>query len=493
MRVLVTSSHGPLAIIVDIATGQIVHEIPIPKEMHGARNRPFGITRDGNGLWYIASNAQIACLNTDFSLNYLMSGLPENIHQICFDHLSGELWVAATSVDSLLAINTQERTARRFNLVSDTWEELDAPGSDTQHFSSVRWYGSRLYVLAHKFGVELSQLTIYDRGMQRLGQWSIGREAHSICEYNGQIFILDSRGGMILGNRGKSIPVGEAYFYNPERKPATAGAAILDRYQDAQRHYSRGMAITPQGFAVVATFDFGRIETRDSGDVYLRVFDVASGERKKEIVLKGVGNIQDIHLYDQPLVNVPSDIAFYRPVIKELTLMIPEILDDKMNDPEIKIPYDENRAAPNFAATLPHLVEVPIDFAVRSNKKAVIKGVEENAQNVLNSILPGDWERSGGFWYPAASGWMDWHTNFEVPGPRIYLVWCAEGGKSRFIYSPDGGRTIVEKMEPPGWSCNVFMIGNERHLFWHAVDSGGTDRISFGFKPKSFLHQFAVA
>jgi hypothetical protein len=32
-------------------------------------------------------------------------------------------------------------------------------------------------------------------------------------------------------------------------------------------------------------------------------------------------------------------------------------------------------------------------------------------------------------------------------------------------------------------AANVFMIGGEDSQFWHAVTSGGTDRISFGFRP----------
>ena len=102
---------------------------------------------------------------------------------------------------------------------------------------------------------------------------------------------------------------------------------------------------------------------------------------------------------------------------------------------------------------------------------------------LLNKLLPQTWHRSGGFWYPALNGFMDWHSNCEVPGPRIYLVWCAEGGKSRFYFSADG-RTVNWVVEPAGWSVNAFNIGDKTAPYWHAVDSGGTDRISFGFKTR---------
>ena len=495
MRLICSPTYGPLAIIVDIATGEIVQEIAIPDELQTVRNRPYGITRDNYGRWYISNWDKIGCFDANFNLQYVISGLPENIHQIQYDNLSDELWVVATSVDSLFVINPEKQIVRRFCLVSDTWKDLSEPGSDTQHFSSIRWHGSRFYVLAHKFGVENSTITIYNRAMDRLGQWSVGREAHSICEYNGQIFILDSRGGAILGNRGVNIPVGGMFYANTEEQAGSTGSALITQYNGSQEKpsYTRGMTITPQGFATVAVFDFGRMETRSTGDAYLRVFDVQKGTRVKELILKGVGNIQDIQLYDQPLVHVPSDIGFYKPVIEELDKLIPDILAEKFNGTDIRIPYEAERATPDFAKTLPRFTEIPIDFSVLNNMHRLEKDIEKPAEKMLNQLVQGDWERSGGFWYPAVNGWMDWHTNFERPGPRIYLVWCAEGGKSRFIYSPDGGKSVIEKVEPAGWSVNTFMIGGERNPLWHAVNSGGTDRISFGFKPESFLHRFVVA
>ena len=494
MKLICSPTYGPLAIIVDVATGSIVREIAIPQELHRVRNRPYGITRDNNGRWYISNWDKIGCFDSDFKLQFVISGLPENIHQIQYDKLSGELWVVATSVDSLFAIDIDKQVVRRFCLISDTWKELSAPGSDTQHFSSLRWHGATLYVLAHKFGIEPSCLTIYNREMARLGQWSIGHEAHSICEHNGQIFILDSRGGAILGNRGFKLATGGMPDNSPAVSHHSAGSALIANYVLTEKPtYTRGMTITPQGFAAAAIFDFGKREKRATGDAYLRIFDIQKGERVKEIKLPGVGNIQDIQLYEQPLVHVPSDIMFYNPVVKALDGLVPEILAGNMNDPEMRIPYDANRQAPNFAQTLSEFVHISIDFSVLNNLRKITMDIEKPAETILNQILQGDWERSGGFWYPAAGGWMDWHTNYERPGPRIYLVWCAEGGKSRFLYSPDFGRSIVEKIEPAGWSVNVFMIGNERAPFWHAVDSGGTDRISFGFKPKSYLYDFVVA
>ncbi len=157
MQVILTPTNGKLALIVDALTGKIIREIDIPdglKNKDGVRNRPYGITKDAVGNWYISNWNKIGVFDADFNFKYAIDNLPENIHQIHYDEASEELWVCATSIDSLIVINLKAGFMRRFCLKTNSWVDLDAPGSDTQHFSSVHWYGSYLYVLAHKKGLE---------------------------------------------------------------------------------------------------------------------------------------------------------------------------------------------------------------------------------------------------------------------------------------------------------------------------------------------------
>jgi hypothetical protein len=183
------------------------------------------------------------------------------------------LWVAATSIDSLLAITLADKSIRRFCLITDSWVDLDAPGKDTQHFNSLCWLDNRLYVLAHKLGQGSSLLRSYDRNMKRSLVWTGGREAHNICPFDGQMLVLDSRGGRILGTRGLEISVCESNLY------------------------ARGMVI--QGsMAVVAVFRFGARDTRTEGDAILKLVDLAQGSVVKEILLEKAGNIQDIQLWN---------------------------------------------------------------------------------------------------------------------------------------------------------------------------------------------------
>ncbi len=248
----------------------------MPSEVMQPRNRPFGISCDAAGDWFIANNTAIARLGADLEFKSLFPNLPENIHQLHHDAVTGLLWVMATSIDSLLCIDTGSGEIRRFCLLTDQWIARDAPGADTQHFNSIRWYADRCYVVAHKFGRSSALVRTYDRNMRRISLWQAGKESHGALEYNGQLLTLDSRGGNILGSGGLSVAVCEPH------------------------HYARGMVITGNHVAIVAVFDFGSQETRAIGDATLRAFDLRSGERITEVVLPGVGNIQDIQLWGVP-------------------------------------------------------------------------------------------------------------------------------------------------------------------------------------------------
>jgi hypothetical protein len=274
MEIICTPYNGALALIVDIDTGRVTRKVDLPEAMKVPTARPFGIAPRGDGTWYIASHDRIGHFDGDFNLLSLQTGLPGNIHQIQYDAISDRLWVAATSIDSLLSINTHTQQSDRFCLLTDEWIPYDAPGSDTQHFNSLSWRGDRLHVVAHMLSTTNSFVRTYDRGMRRQSEWHAGREAHCICDWQGEMLLLDSRGGAILGNRGLNIQVAESI------------------------HYTRGMAITPDGRAVVAAFAFGARATRHTGDAYLRVYDLGARRQIGEFRLTGTGNIQDIQLWN---------------------------------------------------------------------------------------------------------------------------------------------------------------------------------------------------
>ena len=84
---------------------------------------------------------------------------------------------------------------------------------------------------------------------------------------------------------------------------------------------------------------------------------------------------------------------------------------------------------------------------------------------------------SGHFWYPPG-GYMGWHTNFKVPGWRLYISYAQEPGRSFFRYRDPKSSEIVTVWDD-GWNFRLFKIDPHRPL-WHAVYSE-TNRFSFGY------------
>ena len=96
-----------------------------------------------------------------------------------------------------------------------------------------------------------------------------------------------------------------------------------------------------------------------------------------------------------------------------------------------------------------------------------------NKYNYINS--------RGIFVYPK-NGYCEWHTNYNRPGKRIYLVWAKEDNKSYFRYFDREKNEIITKYEKKGWQINDFEIFEEPDKqFWHCVGSD-TTRVSLGFR-----------
>lgn len=88
---------------------------------------------------------------------------------------------------------------------------------------------------------------------------------------------------------------------------------------------------------------------------------------------------------------------------------------------------------------------------------------------------------SGFFLYPENS-YMNWHTNYNDPGLRIYVTHVPESDKSFFRYqNPDNGE-IITTWDKKGWQAREFIVGDTDETdLWHCVGSY-TDRLSIGFK-----------
>lgn len=65
-----------------------------------------------------------------------------------------------------------------------------------------------------------------------------------------------------------------------------------------------------------------------------------------------------------------------------------------------------------------------------------------------------------GIWYPPG-GWMDWHTNSNNPGKRLYVSW-SETGDSGMRWYRDG--EVVNDPDQQGWNVRIFDTPQ-----WHMV------------------------
>lgn len=79
----------------------------------------------------------------------------------------------------------------------------------------------------------------------------------------------------------------------------------------------------------------------------------------------------------------------------------------------------------------------------------VVLEVERFGKSTTNSI-----------WYPP-DGFMDWHTNSNNPGKRLYVAW-SETGDSGMRWFRDGA--VVDDPDQPGWNVRIFDTPQ-----WHMV------------------------
>lgn len=80
----------------------------------------------------------------------------------------------------------------------------------------------------------------------------------------------------------------------------------------------------------------------------------------------------------------------------------------------------------------------------------------------------------------APGGYMDWHTNGDWPGQRLYAAW-SEDGNSGMLWFKDG-KTVVD-YDKPGWNIRTFKCPE-----WHAVFASCW-RVSIGWHLEEKPHE----
>lgn len=85
--------------------------------------------------------------------------------------------------------------------------------------------------------------------------------------------------------------------------------------------------------------------------------------------------------------------------------------------------------------------------------------------------------------YPPG-GYVGWHTNSDITGTRVYIVYSNQNHCSYFKYVDDNNQ-IITSWDRKGWTVRLFEIpSNRKQPYWHCIESLTAHRVSFGFMLK---------
>lgn len=167
--------------------------------------------------------------------------------------------------------------------------------------------------------------------------------------------------------------------------------------------------------------------------------------------------------------------------------VVPELDDFDVNDPRVPGISDDFILNRDLNTTvwgdktlhmglyskLSHISYPPIELS-----KKVMSSLEEATG--LTMQLP-----RGNFLYPKG-GYMGWHTNSDVPGLRVYMVYSPMENNSYFKYvdrTDLDNPKIVTDWDDKGWTVRAFYpSGLPINYLWHCIYSNeAAPRISFGY------------
>lgn len=87
--------------------------------------------------------------------------------------------------------------------------------------------------------------------------------------------------------------------------------------------------------------------------------------------------------------------------------------------------------------------------------------------------------QSGFFWYKPGN-YMDWHTNANKLGIRLYVSIATKNDHSGFKYYDAEKDEVVDIADKTHWTCKLFNINKDTPL-WHSVYAKDAHRLSLGF------------
>jgi hypothetical protein len=109
-------------------------------------------------------------------------------------------------------------------------------------------------------------------------------------------------------------------------------------------------------------------------------------------------------------------------------------------------------------------------FDMKRKDEPIIKNVcdELNAVHCTNTV------------YYTANSCIDWHTNSDNEGKRVYILFTSKPGIFRYKH-PETGE-IIDDYDNVGWTQREFKV-DKTNLLWHCVYSPAP-RFAYGFNIK---------
>lgn len=126
--------------------------------------------------------------------------------------------------------------------------------------------------------------------------------------------------------------------------------------------------------------------------------------------------------------------------------------------PEVETPTQVRSATPSNTTNLRKVpgVEEWLDIA----------RIQMGADRVVNGIV----------YHP--NGIMDWHTNSNMPGRKVYISFTM--GEAMFAYRHPITGAVIDDIDNIGWTAREFLIPANPPYLWHAVHTQKL-RFTFGF------------
>ena len=121
------------------------------------------------------------------------------------------------------------------------------------------------------------------------------------------------------------------------------------------------------------------------------------------------------------------------------------------------------------------------------NMKSFDKKISEDLLPIVKKLVNHHHVFASGHYIYPPTGFMGWHTNYEMPCKRFYITYASEDKKSFFRYRHPETKEIITDYDDKGITLREFNVTQKPPYFWHCVGSDCI-RISLGYRVNPPYH-----